>query len=644
MTVEEKQKKSFSGLRVGAFERRMQAEMSQLISNLGGVPTVVPSMREVPVEDYQDVFAFGTLLLEGQVDVVILMTGVGTRSLIKILSTKFPQEKIVAALAATKIVARGPKPVKALGEFGLKPTLAVPEPNTWREILKTLDAKLDIQKKSVAVQEYGESNNLFLAELGARGAKVKTVRVYRAELPEDTGPLRKLARQIADGKFDVLLFTNATQVDNVMTIVREEGVSQEFRRALSNMVVASVGPSCTTVLRKYSLPVDLEPTRPMMGALVVEAADQSATLIETKKRRGPAVAGGSSPRNQPDNVLHNSLFLRACRREKTERTPIWLMRQAGRYMKEYRELRAKVSFIDLCKNSELCAEVTVDAAHRLNVDAAIIFSDLLMIVEPLGFELSYGKDQGPAIGNPFRSAADLKRLKEVDPHSSLNFTLAAIQMTRSQLRPDLPLIGFAGAPFTLASYLIEGKGSKNFAFTKKLMHEDEKTWNALLEKITTSTAAYLNAQIHAGCQAIQIFDSWVGCLNPGDYARFVAPHLSRLISSLTPGVPVISFGTQTGGFLTEMSEAGGDVIGVDWRVELDEAWTIIGPDKAIMGNLDPTVLLSSKEEIARQAQRILKQVDGRPGHIFNLGHGVLPETPLENVLHLIEFVRKESAR
>lgn len=639
----ETQKNNFSGLRVGSFESRMQAEMTQLIQNMGGVPTVVPSMREVPVDEHKEVLQFGNDLLAGKIDVLILMTGVGTRALVKILNSKNSPDKIHAALAKIKLVARGPKPIKALSELNLKPTIVVPEPNTWREILKTLDREVDLTGLSVAVQEYGETNNLFLAELGARGAKVKSVRVYRADLPRDTAPLRQFVSAIADGKFDVLLFTNATQVDNMMAIAREEGVVPKFREKISTMVVASVGPSCTAALKKYALPVDVEPERPMMGALVVEASNQSRTLVNQKRSHAKNVELPSSFKKSR-TPLEDSLFLRACRKEKTDRTPIWLMRQAGRYMKEYRELRSKVSFIDLCKNSELCAEVTVDAAHRLNVDAAIIFSDLLMIVEPLGFELSYGKDQGPAIANPFRSPEDLKRMKTVHPESSLQFTLAAIQMTRSNLKSDLPLIGFAGAPFTMASYLIEGKGSKNFSLTKRLMHDEEGAWNSLLEKITTATIDYLNVQIQAGCQAVQIFDSWVGCLTPEDYERFVQPHVKRLISSVKSGAPIISFGTQTGGFLPQLSSAGGDVIGVDWRVELDEAWDLVGYDKAIMGNLDPTTLLSTPAEIERQAKRILKQAAGRPGHIFNLGHGVLPETPLENVLHLIDVVKKVSSR
>lgn len=351
-------------------------------------------------------------------------------------------------------------------------------------------------------------------------------------------------------------------------------------------------------------------------------------------------ASSSSVQSDP---LHNSLFLKACRREKTPRTPVWLMRQAGRYMKEYRDLRSKVSFKALCKDSDLAAQVTVDAAHRLNVDAAIIFSDILLITEPLGFKLSYERDEGPAIQNPFRGRDDLKTLRPADAKESLGFVLEAIRKARAALKPDIPLIGFAGAPFTVASYLIEGGGSRQFMKTKALMYGDPNTWHSFLERITTATIDYLNAEAEAGAQAVQIFDSWVGCLSPEDYKRFVLPHAARLIKGVSFGIPVIHFGTQTAGLLPLMKEAGGQVIGVDWRIDLDKAWNLLG-NVAIQGNLDPAVLLSHPEEIRRQAKRILDQANARPGHIFNLGHGVLPETPFENVVALIEAVRELSNR
>ena len=631
----------FAGLRVGAFESRMQAEMTRLIENLHGVPFVAPSVREVPLEENKDVFVFWEELRNGRIDVLIFMTGVGTRTLIKVISTKAPTPDVIAALEKTTVITRGPKPVKALAEFGLTPTIRVPEPNTWRDVLKTIDEKKVIKGLTVAVQEYGETNRIFMAELAARGAKVISVPVYRALPPEDTRPLRDLVHKIAEGKVDTVLFTNATQVEHAMAMARQEGIAQEFRNAMRRLAVASVGPSCTAMLRAYGLPVDLEPERPMMGALVAIAAERSAAVIEGKRKTPGNLEVEFSGVAKPGDALHQSLFMKACRREPTERTPIWLMRQAGRYMKEYRELRSKVSFLDLCKNSDLAAQETVDAAHRLGVDAAIIFSDLLPIVEPMGFELSYGKDQGPAIANPFKSGADLARMKPVDVESSMDFVFQAIRKTRQALKPDIPLIGFAGAPFTLASYIIEGKGSKNFIDTKRLMTDETETWNVLLTKITDVTITYLNSQVAAGAQAVQVFDSWVGCLSPEDFRTHVLPHTRRLVKSVTPGVPVITFGTQTGGLLPLLKEAGGDVIGVDWRIELDEAWDILGgpSETAIMGNLDPVALFSNPHVLREKAARILKQAAGRPGHIFNLGHGILPGTPIENVLALIETVK-----
>ncbi len=633
----------FSGLKVGAFESRMKAEMTRLIENLHGVPSVAPSMREVPLEENKEAFVFWEELNAGRIDMVILMTGVGTRTLIKALSTKVPTADVTKALEKTIVLVRGPKPVKALAEYGLTPNIRVPEPNTWRDVLKTLDKEQDINGLTVAVQEYGETNRIFMAELAARGAKVISVPVYRAMLPEDPAPLRDLVQKIVRNEIDVLLFTNATQVEHAVAVARKEGKAQEFRRALERMAVASVGPSCSDMLRAYGLPVDLEPERPMMGALVAKAAEGSRDVLKTKRAAPVKIMSGPSGIAKPGDALHESLFMKACRREKTGRTPIWLMRQAGRYMKEYRELRSKISFLELCKNSDLAAEVTVDAAHRLGVDAAIIFSDLLPIIEPMGFELSYGKDQGPAIANPFKSAADLVRVRAVDVEESMDFVFHAIRKTRHALKPNIPLIGFAGAPFTLASYLIEGKGSKNFIETKRLMYEDPKTWHALLEKITETTIDYLNAQIAAGAQAVQIFDSWVGCLSPEDFRTYALPHTRRLVKGITPGAPVITFGTQTGGMLPLFKEAGGDVVGVDWRIELDEAWDILG-DIAIMGNLDPVALFSNPNEIREKAKRILNQAAGRPGHIFNLGHGILPGTPIENVEALITAVKELSSK
>jgi uroporphyrinogen decarboxylase len=320
------------------------------------------------------------------------------------------------------------------------------------------------------------------------------------------------------------------------------------------------------------------------------------------------------------------------------------MRQAGRYMAEYRELRAKVSFLDLCKRSELATEVTVTAAEILGVDAAILFADILLILEPLGFHLEFAKGEGPVIHNPVRVAADVDRVRPLDGPEPLGFVADAVRSIRAALNPATPLIGFAGAPFTLACYAIEGGGSRHYEKAKAFMYRDEGAWNALMARLVDSTSVYLNAQVAAGAQAIQLFDSWVGTLGPADYRRFVQPHMRRLFSRLTPDVPSIHFGTDTGSLLVLQREAGGSVIGLDWRVELDEAWDRLGPGVAVQGNLDPVVLLAPLPEIEKQVRRILDQAACRPGHIFNLGHGILPQTPVDHVRALVDMVHAYSSR
>jgi uroporphyrinogen decarboxylase len=331
-------------------------------------------------------------------------------------------------------------------------------------------------------------------------------------------------------------------------------------------------------------------------------------------------------------------FLKACRREVAGVTPIWLMRQAGRYMPEYRELRSKVAFLDLCRRPELAAEVTVTAADRLGVDAAILFADILLILEPLGFMLEFSKGEGPVIHNPVKTSSDVDRLQPLIDLEPLAFVPAAVRMIRAALPASVALIGFAGAPFTLACYAIEGGSSRHYDRAKAFMYRDSAAWDKLMETLTDATTIYLNAQIAAGAQVVQVFDSWVGTLGPYDYQRFVHPHMARLFSRLDPSAPAIHFGTGTANLLELQRDAGGSVIGLDWRVDLDRAWDRLGPSVAIQGNLDPAVLLGPMAEIDRQAQRILRQAGGRPGHIFNLGHGILPQTPVDSVRFLIDTV------
>jgi len=340
--------------------------------------------------------------------------------------------------------------------------------------------------------------------------------------------------------------------------------------------------------------------------------------------------------------LTDAPFLKACRREPTPFTPIWLMRQAGRYMPEYRAVRSKHSFLELCKDADAAAEVTVTAVERLGVDAAIIFADILLIVEPLGVGLDFSAGEGPVLHNPVRTPADVDRLPDVDAAAEVSFVYDAIRKARAALQ--VPLIGFSGAPFTLASYVIEGGGSRNYVHTKTLMYEAPEAWHTLLRRLTSAVVGYLNAQIAAGAHAVQLFDSWVGCLAPDDYRRFVLPHMRTLISSITPGVPVIHFGTGTSGLLELMREAGGDVIGLDWRIDIGTGWQRVGYDVGVQGNLDPVVLFAPLDELRDRTTRILDRVRGHRGHIFNLGHGILPTTPVDHVIALVDMVHELSSR
>jgi uroporphyrinogen decarboxylase len=337
----------------------------------------------------------------------------------------------------------------------------------------------------------------------------------------------------------------------------------------------------------------------------------------------------------------NDLFLRACRREPVPRTPVWFMRQAGRYMPEYRALREKHSLLTLCRTPELAVEVTLQPVNALGVDAAILFSDILLPLDPLGIPFDFQAGEGPVIERPLRTRADIDRLRRFEPREALAPPLEAIRILRRTL--DVPLIGFAGAPFTLASYAIEGGHSAQFLLTKRLMYEDAAAWHALAGLLAAVVGDYLAAQVEAGAQAVQLFDSWVGALDEHDYREFVLPHTRAIFDRLRGiGVPTIHFGTGTGHLLAVQREAGGDVIGVDWRTPLDEGWSRV-PGAAVQGNLDPATLFAPRERLLARVDDVLRRAGGRPGHVFNLGHGILPTTPVENVRAVVEHVRARTS-
>jgi uroporphyrinogen decarboxylase len=315
------------------------------------------------------------------------------------------------------------------------------------------------------------------------------------------------------------------------------------------------------------------------------------------------------------------------------------MRQAGRYLPEYRAVREKVGFLELCKTPRLAAEVMIATVERLGVDAAIIFSDLLPILEPMGFALEFTAGEGPVIHNPIRTPADLGRVRELDDVDRLGYVMDVVRATRTGLDDAIPVIGFAGAPFTLASYCIEGGTSRAWLHTKTLMYRHESAWHDLLGRLARAVSRYLVAQLDAGAQIVQVFDSWVGCLGPDDYRRYVLPHSRAALAAAARRAPVIHFATGNPALLPLLREAGGTVIGIDWRIDLDAAWAAVGYDRAVQGNLDPAVLLADRDTVRRRVREVLDRAAGRPGHIFNLGHGILPQTPVENVLELVAAVR-----
>ena len=339
----------------------------------------------------------------------------------------------------------------------------------------------------------------------------------------------------------------------------------------------------------------------------------------------------------------NNRFLDACWGKPVDRTPVWLMRQAGRYLPEYMRVRSKCTFLELCKSPELAAEVTLQPVEILKVDAAILFSDILTPVEPMGMKLDFVP--GPLFEHPIRTLADVEALRIPQMEQDVPYVLETIKILRRELEGKVPLIGFGGAPFTLACYMVEGKGSKDWATMKRMMYTAPEVYHALMEKVTTMDMEYLNAQIKAGAQARQIFDTWGGVLSPADYVRYVLPYTTKLINGLNRlETPVIHFVKGAGSMLDIVKQAGGDVMGLDWHVELGKARDILGPDMAVQGNLDPTVLFASPEIIEREVKRVLDENADRPGHIFNLGHGILPTVPPANAIHMVECVHRLSQK
>jgi uroporphyrinogen decarboxylase len=341
-----------------------------------------------------------------------------------------------------------------------------------------------------------------------------------------------------------------------------------------------------------------------------------------------------------DSVLQGTRFVRACLRKPVDRTPVWFLRQAGRYMQEYREVRKHHTLVEICKQPEIAAEVTITAAEKLGVDAAIIFADLLLPLEPMGLPFEFQAGEGPVVHHPVRTPEDVKALR-TDRTAELAYVARAIEKVAGHFGDRLGVIGFCGAPYTLASYMIEGGGSRNYVFTKQMMYGDSSVWRSLLDKLIQVLTEYCRLQVQAGADVIQIFDSWVGSLGLADYRAYAFEASKRLVRAVQDmGVPVIYFGVETAGLLAQMSATGADVIGLDWRQPLDVGWREVGHTHAVQGNLDPITLFAPVEVLELRVKEILRAAGGRPGHIFNLGHGIVPNTPVENVQAVVRMVRE----
>ncbi|MEI8210563.1 MAG: uroporphyrinogen decarboxylase [Planctomycetota bacterium] len=650
---------SFRGLRVAALESRRRDEFSRLIERFGGNPFVSPSMRELPIDKNKEAVDFAYRIMTGEVGVVIFLTGVGFKHFLATVEKHLDRQRLLDSLSDIVTIARGPKPVAAMREVGLQPSFRAAEPNTWREVLQLIDQRVPVSNLTVGLQEYGITNHSLIAGLEARGATVVNVRVYQWDYPEDVQPLRDNIAALCAGERDVLLLTSAHQAVNMLRMAEDLGCEKELRKALERIVVGSIGPTTSEMLQHLHLPIDIESNPNKMGHLVQAAADKSHRILKAKRfssttayadTHPPAAAHeGTDKLNKLDRLgeaLASSPFMQACYRQPSQTTPIWLMRQAGRYMAEYRAVRDKVSFLELCKNPSLCAEVMVTAVEKLGVDAAIIFSDLLPILEPMGFDLEFTAGDGPVIHNPIRQPKDVDRVVALNKINieALSFVPETVRQTRAALPDHIPVIGFSGSPFTLASYMIEGGSSRNYLHTKTLMYNDSVAWNTLMDKLVESIALYLNSQIIAGAQVVQLFDSWAGCLSPSDYRVHILPHMHQLLESIIPHVPVINFATGNPMLVSLLRGDSRTVVGLDWRVPLDVGWDMAGSDRAVQGNLDPTVLFSDLATIREHAQYVLSLAAERPGHIFNLGHGILPGTPVEHVIALVDMVHEMTDR
>ena len=589
---------------------------------------------------------FANRLMIGGLDTIIFMTGVAVRQLVQQIGRAVPKQRFLDCLTDSTTIAGSPAAAAALRELGVEPAVELDSDSTWRDVLIAVDQQSKVTNLNVALEQSSHVHSI-TAGLEARGASVFRVPVFAMEVPENTNAVKDVFERIDANEFDSILFADARAAAEFCFLASKFGRARLTSHLLDRHVVLSSGSDPAELLSDHSVPVDFQTEAKALQSTIDEVERKLAEvrqIFQQKHIIKVNMSGPATSSNDTNAPWYDSPFMKACRGEPTDVTPIWMMRQAGRYMSEYRAVRDKISFLDLCANPQLCSEVMCTAVQKLGVDAAIIFSDLLPILVPMGCDLEFVKGDGPVIHNPVRTAADVDRIKPLESNDELQFVMDTVTQTRNDLPADMPLIGFAGAPFTLASYMIEGGASRNYANTKALMYSDRGAWNQLMEHLSTSISIYLNGQVAAGAQCLQLFDSWAGALSFEDYRQFVHPYVQQIIASIPRGVPVINFATGNPALLPLLADTRASVVGIDWRVRLDDAWQTVGYDMSVQGNLDQTVLLTNPDEIRKQAKFVLDQAAGRPGHIFNLGHGILPQTPVDNAIALVDIVHELSSR
>jgi uroporphyrinogen decarboxylase len=584
---------------------------------------------------------FANRILTADIDTVIFVTGAGVQAIVEQASKNVDHQRFLDCLADIHTVAGSKAAINALQQFKITPKISVNSSSSWRDILMAIDRSLPVINQTIALEE-SESIYSLISGLEARGARVVKVPLFAAPSSTWARLASEFFEQLEAGEFHIILFPSLENAVRFCKLAKLYGKAKLTHHLLDNHLVLAIGQGTAEILSDRGFTVDYftDTTDPVEG--IQEIKTQISQITKQKSIIRVSMSGPATNNSDPNAPWYNGPFMKACRGEPTDVTPIWMMRQAGRYMSEYREVRSKTSFLDLCANPQLCSEVMCTAVNRLGVDAAIIFSDLLPILVPMGCDLEFVKGDGPVIHNPVRTAADIDRIKPLESNEPLQFVMDTVKQTRNDLPADMPLIGFAGSPFTLASYMIEGGSSRNYANTKTLMYGDPGAWDQLMQHLANSISLYLHGQIEAGAQCVQLFDSWAGCLSFEDYKTYAHPYVKRIIASLPSNVPVINFATGNPALLPLLADTRAAVIGIDWRTRLDDAWQTVGYDRAVQGNLDPTVLLTNPTEIKKHAKFVLDQAGGRAGHIFNLGHGILPQTPVDNAIALVDAVHELS--